>query len=119
MRLLVVGFLVLCFVSFGATQASACTASSVNPSVTICYPLATQVVSSPVNVNARSTDSRAVSSLSIFVDGVLVKTVTGGSANTTISIASGAHVLKVTGKDSAGSFSTSVNITVSGTCTNT
>ncbi|MCU1308182.1 MAG: pyrrolo-quinoline quinone [Acidobacteriaceae bacterium] len=119
MRLLLAALVVVCFTFCGATQASACTASSVNPSVTICYPLANQVVSSPVNVNARSTDSRAVSSLSIYIDNVLVQTVTGASANISIPVAAGAHVVKVVGTDSAGTFSSSVNITVSGSCTDT
>jgi hypothetical protein len=117
MRLVFAAVVVLCFVFCGATQASACTASSVSPSVTVCYPLANQVVSSPVNVNARTTDSRVVSSLSIYIDNVLMQTVTGGFANTSIAVAAGAHVLKVTGKDSVGTFSSSVNITVSGSCT--
>jgi hypothetical protein len=119
MRLLLVSPVVFLCAVFTAIPAAACPGSTVSPSVTVCYPLANQVVSSPINVNARTTDSRTVSSLSIYLDNVLVQKVTGGFVNTSISAASGAHVLKVVGADSAGTFSSSVNITVSGTCSNT
>src|SRR5207302_1657905 len=55
----------------------------------------------------------------IYIDNVLVQTVTGNFVNTSVPVAAGAHVLKLVAHDSAGTFSSSVNITVKGTCTDT
>src|SRR2546423_8999492 len=47
-----------------------CTASTVNPSVTICTPAPNTTVSSPVHVVAGTTDSKTVQFMQIYVDGV-------------------------------------------------
>src|SRR5207253_2497310 len=113
MRLLVVFFAILLCLFFSAMPAMACPASSVNPSVTVCYPLANQVVSSPINVNARTTDSRAVSSLSIYLDNVAVQKTLGSQINTKISTGSGTHNLRIQAWDISGAvLQAGVNIAV-------
>src|SRR5207237_8520077 len=47
-----------------------CTASTVNPSVTICTPAPNATVTSPVHIVAVTTDSKTVQFMQIYVDGV-------------------------------------------------
>ena len=70
-------------------------------------------MSSPVHVQAATRDSVAVSFIQIYVDGAAVFTTNGGSLDTSVAMASGAHRLTVQAKDSAGViFKQTINITV-------
>ena len=93
-------------------QPPTCTANTVSPSVTICSPTNAAVVTSPVQVVAQTTDSRAISLIQIYVDGKPVFTGTGGTLNRSVTLAAGAHRLTVQAKDSAGTtFKQTINIT--------
>lgn len=90
-----------------------CVAGPTSPSVTICSPLNGAVVSSPVHVVAATRDSVTVSFMQIYIDGSPVLTKSGGTLDTTITLAAGAHRLTVQAKDSAGViFKQTINITV-------
>lgn len=79
----------------------------------ICSPLNGATVSSPVHVQAAARDSVTVSFMQIYVDGKLAFTVSGGSLDASIAIASGSHRLTVQAKDNAGViFKQTINITV-------
>lgn len=95
-----------------------CTLSTVNPSVTICTPVNNQTVTSPVHVNAGSTDSTKVTAMQIYQDGTLVYRDSLNYIDTDLTIASGVHKLTVKGWDSSGrSFSQAIYISVSSTST--
>ena len=49
-----------------------CALSTVNPSVTICTPVNGATVTSPVRIVAGTTDSRRVTVMQIYLDGVKV-----------------------------------------------
>jgi hypothetical protein len=64
-------------------------------------------------VVAASKDSVAVSFMQIYLDGAAILTKAGGSLDTTVAIAVGAHRFTVQAKDSAGViFKQTINITV-------
>lgn len=70
-------------------------------------------MSSPVHVQAATQDSVTVSFNQIYVDGKAVFTTTGGSLDTLVAMASGAHRLTVQAKDNAGViFKQTIYITV-------
>ena len=93
-----------------------CTSSTVNPSVTVCAPLNNSTVTSPVHVNAGSTDSTRVTSMQIYLDGTLVYKNTLNYIDTDLTISSGVHKLTVKAWDSSGrSFSQVVYVSVSDT----
>jgi phospholipase C len=111
-RLIVLVIALLSFPALPATAAS-CPLSTTNPSVTICSPTNGSTVTSPVMVDAGSTDSKTVSYMQIYLDGTKVYQVSGGSLHTSLTIAAGTHRLTVQAKDSAGQiFKSTVNITV-------
>jgi hypothetical protein len=90
-----------------------CTASTVSPSVTICSPTGTAPLTSPVQVSAVTRDTRAVSFVQAYVDGVAKVTQTGATLNASLAMATGTHRLPVQARDSAGVvFKQTVNITV-------
>lgn len=100
----------------GASSGTGCTPGSVNPSVTICTPAQGATVTSPVMVQAVTTDSHNVLYLQIYLDGAKVDEVQASSLNTALSMSSGGHRLTVQAKDSAGViFKSTINITVGGT----
>jgi len=99
-----------------AASSAQCTLDSTSPSVTICTPSDGATVSSPVNIVAGTTDkASAVSFLQIYVDGIKQFQVNGGTLNTSLAMANGAHRVTVQAKDAAGTiFKKTVNITVGG-----
>jgi hypothetical protein len=99
----------------GGGTGGACTASTVNRTVTICSPVNNSTVTSPVNVVAQATDSSAVSVSQIYVDGVKQYQVAGGSVNTSLSLSTGTHRITVQAYDSAGAFKSTVYATVGST----
>jgi phospholipase C len=93
-----------------------CTLSTVNPSVTVCSPTNNSSVTSPVHVNAGSTDSTKVTSMQIYQDGKLVYKNSLNYIDTDLTMSSGVHKLTIKGWDSSGrSFSQVVYISVSST----
>jgi len=101
------------YVTVPSTSPS-CTPGATDPSVTICAPAANATVHSPVNIVAASRDSAsAVTNMFIWVDGVKQWTGTGGSVNTSLTFATGAHRVTVQAKDAAAHyFQSTVNINV-------
>src|SRR5262249_28275676 len=79
-----------------------CTLNPAPPSVTICTPANNATVSSPVTVTAGTTDSRTVSFVQAYVDGVAKVTQNGNKLNASIAMSTGAHRLTVQAKDSGG-----------------
>ena len=86
------------------------------PAISITSPASGAIVSGTINVTVNATDNRAVTSVSLSVDGIIV-----GSSSTapfTISwnsatVVNGTHTLSVTAKDAAGnSASASRQVTV-------
>ena len=92
--------------------ASSCNGSTVNPSVTICSPAANATVSSPVHIVATATDSKSVSYLQIYVDGVKQYQVSGGSLDTSVAMSTGTRRLTVQAGDGATIFKQTIYITV-------
>jgi phospholipase C len=106
--------LCLLFISSSFYALAQCSLSPASPSVTICSPQSGATVSSPVNVAAGTTDSRQVTLLQIYLDGVKVYQVAAGTLNTNLVTASGTHRLTVQAKDSAGViFKSTIYVTVS------
>ncbi len=102
--------------STGGGGGSGCSASA-NRSVNICAPTSGSTEASPVQVLAGLRSDSGVTSAQIYVDGT--KAWQGPAGTTTVNqslqLAPGSHKITVKGWDSAGSFSSSVTITVSGT----
>lgn len=96
---------------------ASCTLSTVDPSVTVCTPANNATVTSPVHVNAGSTDSSfKVTAMQIYLDGTLVYKNSLNYIDTDLTIASGVHKITVKGWDATGrSFSQAVFISVSST----
>ena len=92
-------------------SSSSCNVSTVNPSVTICTPAANATVTSPVHIVAKTTDSKPVNYIQIYVDGMKKYETTGGSLDTSLAMASGARRLTVQASDGT-LFKQTINITV-------
>lgn len=108
-------FLSLLFVF--AHPASACTAGTISPSVTICTPTNQSSVVTPAHVVALSTDSHTVTSMQIYVDNKLVYQVNAASLNTYITLSPGNHYVVVKGWDSTGAnFSKAVHVAMEPPC---
>jgi hypothetical protein len=95
------------------TGAGSCSATT-NRTVKICSPTAGTTVGGPVHVAASLRSDSGVKAAQIYIDGVKVYQ---GPAGTTsidqlLTLAAGTHKITVKGWDSAGSFSSSVTITV-------
>jgi hypothetical protein len=81
--------------------------------VNICSPVNGSTVSSPVHVVAATRDTKTVSFIQIYVDGKAIFTKAGGSLDTDVTMAAGAHRLTVQAKYSAGViFKQTININV-------
>jgi hypothetical protein len=79
-----------------------CTASTMNPSVTICLPTANSNVLNPVHIIAKTTDTHTVNYIQIWIDGAKKYQVPGGSLNTTLTMTTGvSHRLTIQAADSA------------------
>ncbi len=104
-------------------RAATCTPGSTNRTVTICTPSNNATVTSPVEISAAAADSSTVTSMQIYVDGVAKYTkLSTKSIDTSLSMSAGTHRITVQAKDSAGTFKSTVYVTVSssssggGTC---
>jgi PKD repeat protein len=89
-----------------------CTISNVNRTITICAPKSGQAVTRPVRVLAFAVDSRSVQSMQVFVNNAKVyEAYNTKKVDTYINVSVGTHDLKVTAKDSVGTFSKTVKFT--------
>src|SRR5207248_1110404 len=89
-----------------------CTGSTTNRTVTICTPVANSTTSSPVHITAAVTDSRSVSAVKIYIDGVSKYQTMSKQIDTSLSMSAGSHRITIKAWDSAGSFSATENITL-------
>ncbi|MGZ4814870.1 MAG: alkaline phosphatase family protein [Terriglobales bacterium] len=109
-------FLPLLFVIFLVPAAAfgQCKLSDFSPSVTICTPAPNDVVTSPVNVVAGTTDNDAtVIAMAIYVDNVLATKQNVSKINANIAMSTGKHYLVVQAWDSKNRvFKTPEYITV-------
>ena len=93
--------------------ATACTISTVNRTITICAPTAGGSYKSPVRVTATATDSSSVTYMQIYVDGTKVYQLNQTKRiDTNITTKPGSHRITVQAKDGGGTYSKSINITV-------
>ncbi|HWR13678.1 MAG TPA: alkaline phosphatase family protein [Terriglobales bacterium] len=109
------GLLVLCAFASPAEAAVSCTLSSTSPSVTVCNPKNGATVTSPVTIEAGTTDREyPVIAMAIYVDNNLAWKQNVSEVNTTITMSAGSHYVVVQAWDSGGRvFKTPINITVS------
>ncbi len=116
---LVVTLLLLIFTFSLAAAQTPCPLSTVSPSVTICTPTNGSTVTSPFQVWAGTTDTaHPVTAMKVYLDFVVVYSVSANVVNTTLSAAAGSHHLTVNAWDSSGTvFKTSLTFTVSGAAT--
>ena len=96
---------------FSPTSSSTCVANTMNQTVTICTPQSGQTVASPVQVTAMTTDSLPVKYVQVYIDGVKVYQVNGGTLNTSLTLSSGSHRLTVQASDGT-TFKSTIYITV-------
>ncbi len=89
-----------------------CTISKTNRSITICTPTAGSTVTSPVQVVAYATDSKAITGMNIYVDSKLVyqQKTSATLINTAISLSTGTHTILVKAFDSSTNFSKSITV---------
>src|SRR5438552_1435275 len=80
-------------------SSSGCTASTVNPSVTICTPAPNATVTSPVHIVAVTTDSNTVQFMQIYVDGVKQYQISAKNLDTSLAMAAGTRRLTVQAYD--------------------
>jgi PKD repeat protein len=94
------------------TVTQGCTISKTNRSVTICSPTASSSVTSPVQVVAYATDSKAITGMNIYVDSKLVyqQKTSATLINTAITLSPGTHTILVKAFDSSTNFSKSITV---------
>jgi hypothetical protein len=84
-----------------------------NRTVTICSPANNATVTSPVSIVAQATDTAPVTDTQIYIDRVKQFQAAGSSVSTSLPLATGGHRIGVLSQDSAGTFESVVNVTVS------
>ncbi len=100
-------------IQLSGSTGGTCAGSGVNRTVTICSPANNATVTSPVSIVAQATDSKTITETQIYVDRVKQYQIAGGRVNTSLPLAAGTHRITVQAHDSAGAFSSTVNVTVS------
>ena len=75
------------------TATLTCPLSTVDPSVTICSPLANATVTSPVHINGGATASLGTQQIQIFVDGKLQGTASANTIDATLPMTAATHRL--------------------------
>jgi len=91
-----------------------CILNGTNRTVTICSMVNGAVVSQPFHVVAAATDSAPVTTMSLLIDGVS-KSVVSDAALLDVYVSSlglGSHTIGVQAKDSSGTFTQSIKVTV-------
>jgi hypothetical protein len=81
------------------TTASACSLSTVDPSVTICSPADGSTSASPVHIAAGTTSSSPVSFMQIYIDGAKQYQVSADKIDTQLALSSGEHRVAVQAKN--------------------
>jgi phospholipase C len=114
--------LLLLFVFAFAIAAHAtpsCQLNPASPTVTICSPANGVSITSPVEINAGTTDTASpVKLLQVYVDGAKKYEIAADNLDTSLDMSAGAHRVTVQATDTANTvFKSTVNITVSGTGT--
>ena len=96
-------------------SSTSCTASTVNPSVTICTPADGATVTSPVHIVALTTSTTyPTTAIWIYVDGVVQYKTNAKSLDVNLAMAVGAHTVNVQAWNSSGQvFKKVITITVS------
>lgn len=89
-------------VNVGSVNLGACSMSTANRSVTICYPLASTTVPGAMRVVAGATGTGGVKAMKIYVDNSSIYLVNAGAIDTTVNLRSGTHYLVVQAWDNAG-----------------
>jgi PKD repeat protein len=91
-----------------------CAISSANRSITICTPAANATVTSPVQIVAYATDSKAILQMIIYVSGNNVYTQKSSAklVDAAVSLSPGTHTIQVKAWDSSTNFSKSITIKV-------
>jgi hypothetical protein len=102
------------FATKSVTATQGCAISSTNRSITICTPAANSTVTSPVQIVAYATDSKAITQMIIYVDGkqVYAQRTAAKLVNTAVNISAGTHTITVKAWDSSTSFSKSITVKV-------
>jgi Carboxypeptidase regulatory-like domain/Calcineurin-like phosphoesterase/Bacterial Ig domain len=100
-------------IQLSAPTGGTCTGSTVNRTVTICSPANNATLTSPVSIVAQVTDSSKITETEIYIDRVKQYQIASSSVNTSLPLTVGTHRITVQVDDSAGSFNSTVNITVS------
>src|SRR5215813_9987834 len=101
-------FLTTLAVAFAASSVSAwgaasCPLDPASPSVTLCTPTdGASGLTSPVHVNAGTTDSRPVNLIQIYLDGAKKYEIAQNWLDTDVVMADGTHRLTVQARDSIG-----------------
>jgi FG-GAP-like repeat/Bacterial Ig domain len=89
--------------SLNAVPRAACANSTRSPSVTACRPADNAYLRSPVRITAKTTDTAApVTSVQVYVDHKLVKSVPATSLDTQVPLSLGARLIVVKAWDAAG-----------------
>lgn len=92
-----------------ALSQSPCVPGPTNPSVTVCLPKTHQYVSTPVHVQASTTDTNEIVAVQVYVDNALVYQVDAATLDAWIPLAIGSHLVTVQAWDSTGAtFKTNV-----------
>jgi len=86
-------------ITVSTTTASACTLSTVDPSVTICSPADASTSASPVQIVAGTTSSSPVSYMQIYIDGTKQYQVSADKIDTHLAMSSGEHRVAVQAKN--------------------
>jgi 6-phosphogluconolactonase (cycloisomerase 2 family) len=88
-------------ITVSGTGTANCSARGIFPTVAICSPLGGSTTGNSVHVVAQSVGVTNVSATAVYVDGVRVYSVSGGSVNTYVTLSSGMHRITVqsTGSD--------------------
>jgi Bacterial Ig domain len=79
-----------------------CSASTTDPSITICNPPNNATVSSPVHIVALTTNSAGITGMKIYVDSIGLYTTTANKIDTSMAMSAGTHNLTVQSWDKAG-----------------
>jgi hypothetical protein len=95
-----------------SSTGGSCAGSGVNRTIVICSPANDATVTSPVSIVAQATDSSKITATQIYIDGVKEYQIASSSVNTSLPLTAGTHRVTVLAQDSAGSFKTTVYVTL-------
>lgn len=101
-------------VTVTGSNSAACTVGEILPYVQICTPLGSSTASNPVHVHAiAASQNQPVTSMALYVDGVLKDSVSGNTLDTSVTLATGFRKITVNAWDWRGQvFKQTVWVTV-------